>query len=202
MATYGLAAQKLLSGAINLTTDNLKASLIDLADYGAAVEGATNAEPIVITETGHGRSSGQRVLITDVEGNTAANGEHVITVLDANTYSLQNKKGEDVAGNGAYTSGGTIISLDTDEFYSDIAAAAKVAASGNLATKTVTLGIFDAADITISGVSGDGTEAVVVWKDTGTATTSPLLFILLGDFTPNGSDVQIQWSADGIGAIV
>jgi hypothetical protein len=71
--------------------------------HTGAVTGATNASPIVITETNHGRSTGQRVTITGVGGNSAANGTFTITKINANTYSLDGS-----TGNGAYTSGGLV----------------------------------------------------------------------------------------------
>jgi hypothetical protein len=66
------------------------------------VTGATNASPIVITSTAHGLTTGTRVTVAGVGGNTAANGTHTITRIDANTFSLDGS-----TGNGAYTSGGT-----------------------------------------------------------------------------------------------
>lgn len=68
-----------------------------------AITGATNASPIVITATAHQRATGDSIVITGVVGNTAANGGFVVTVIDANTLSLNGS-----SGNGAYTSGGVI----------------------------------------------------------------------------------------------
>lgn len=64
-----------------------------------AITGATNANPIVITQAGHGLSTGATVTITGVLGNTAANGTWTITVLSSSTYSLDGS-----TGNGAYVS--------------------------------------------------------------------------------------------------
>lgn len=97
--------------------------------------------------------------------------------------------------------------VSTDEFLSDITAGARIATSGNLTTKTVTAGVVDAADITISSVSGATVESLVVYKDTGTDATSPLIAFIdtTSDaslpFTPNGGDVTIQWNASGIVSI-
>lgn len=66
------------------------------------VTGATNATPIVITAASHGLTTGMKVTIASVGGNTAANGTWTITRVDANTFSLDTS-----VGNGAYTSGGT-----------------------------------------------------------------------------------------------
>src|SRR5207249_4776576 len=55
-----------------------------------------------ITSAAHGLTTGTQVTITGVQGNTAANGTWTITVIDADTFSLNGS-----AGNGAYTTGGT-----------------------------------------------------------------------------------------------
>jgi len=68
------------------------------------VTGATNATPVVITIAAHGYITGDQTTIAGVAGNTAANGSWTITVLTANTFSLNGS-----VGNGAYTSGGTSV---------------------------------------------------------------------------------------------
>lgn len=87
----------------------------------------------------------------------------------------------------------------TDQFLSDITAGARIFTSGNLASKTVTSGVFDAADITILAVSGNTVESIVLYKDTTVAGTSPLIaFIDTATglpFTPNGGDLTIQWDS-------
>lgn len=92
------------------------------------------------------------------------------------------------------------------DFLDDIAVGARIATSGNLASKTVTNGTFDAADITITAVSGATVEALVIYNDTGSAATSNLIcYMDTGvtglPFTPNGGDVTIQWNASGIFAL-
>lgn len=67
-----------------------------------SVTDATNASPIVITSAAHGLTTGTRVTVADVGGNTAANGDFNVTVLSSSTFSLDGS-----TGNGAYTSGGT-----------------------------------------------------------------------------------------------
>jgi len=69
----------------------------------ASVTGATNADPIVVTtDEPHGLTSRQTVRIAGVLGNTAANGDYAVQVTSPTTFSI------DVAGSGAYTSGGTV----------------------------------------------------------------------------------------------
>ena len=69
-----------------------------------AITGATNASPIVITIAGHGYTTGDKVYIYDVAGNTASNGGWIITKVDDNTFSLNGS-----SGNANYTSGGSCV---------------------------------------------------------------------------------------------
>lgn len=63
---------------------------------------ASNASPIQITSTANGLTTGARITITGVSGNSAANGTFTVTKVDDNTYTLDGS-----TGNGAYVSGGT-----------------------------------------------------------------------------------------------
>jgi hypothetical protein len=89
------------------------------------------------------------------------------------------------------------VSIDTHEFLSDVASGGRVATSSNLASKTSTLGVADAADVTFSAVTGDQSEALVIYKDTGSAATSPLIAYIdtaTGlPVTPNGADITVTW---------
>ena len=93
---------------------------------------------------------------------------------------------------GTYT-----VAIDTHEFYSDLSGV--VADSGNLASKTVALGVADAADVTFSSVTGSSAEALVIWKDTGVAATSPLIAYIDTatnlPVTPNGGDITVAWDS-------
>lgn len=87
--------------------------------------------------------------------------------------------------------------LTTDEFYSDISAYV-LGTPQTLSSKTVTLGVFDAADISYSAVTaGDTSEAVVIYKDTGSSATSPLLFYIdtITGFpvATTGADIDVRW---------
>lgn len=79
----------------------------------------------------------------------------------------------------------------------------RVATSANLASLAVSAaGVFDAADVTFSAVSGAQVTQVVLFKTTGTETTSPLILYfdtMTGlPVTPNGGDITIAWDASGI----
>ena len=89
--------------------------------------------------------------------------------------------------------------LATDDFLDDIAVGGRVATSANLGTKTTTAGVADAADVTFSSVSGDQSELIACYKDTGSAATSNLIFLLdtaTGlPVTPNGGDITVTWDS-------
>lgn len=197
VAVFTKAREQLLSAGVNLPSDTIKVCLVDLGTVtqAKAITAATNASPIQITATAHGMSTGHRVSIAGVAGNTNANGVWTVTVVDANNFTLDTS-----TGNAAYTSGGIMVPLDLLQNLSDIAVGARIATSPALSGKSVTNGVFDATDPTITAVSGASVEAFVVFKDTGTTTTSTLLSFhdtTTGGaaiaFTPNGSDVVVQF---------
>ena len=82
---------------------------------GAAITGATNATPIQITSAAHGYSNGDIVTISGVLGNEAANGTFRVAGKTTNTINLVTTNatppvGTNVAGDGAYVSGGILTS--------------------------------------------------------------------------------------------
>ncbi len=89
------------------------------------------------------------------------------------------------------------IDLATHQFLSSIAIGARVATSGNFASKTLAAGVLDAADITFPAVTGAQCGLVVVYRDSGSAATSELLFAIDTatnlPVTPNGGDITISW---------
>ena len=94
-----------------------------------------------------------------------------------------------------------------NEFWSS-ASSALVGTPITLTSTTVVNGVFDAADVTFSAVTGNSVEALIVFKDTGTASTSPLIcFIDVKSggggisVTPNGGDITVTFSASGIFSI-
>lgn len=67
------------------------------------------------------------------------------------------------------------VSIDVDEFYSTVSAHV-VGTPQTLGSKTATLGVADAADASFTSLVGAPTiEALVIYKDTGVAGTSPLI---------------------------
>lgn len=89
------------------------------------------------------------------------------------------------------------VSIDVDDFLNDIPVAARVAVSSAFSSKTSTLGVADAADVTLSAVTGDVSEALVIYKHTGVESTSNLIAYIDSatnlPVTPNGGDISVQW---------
>lgn len=98
--------------------------------------------------------------------------------------------------------------IATDNFIDDIASAARVPAIGSCPTLgsktlgTVAAGVFDAADTVFTALTGDASESLILFEDSGTEATSDL--IAFWDtatglpLTPNGADVTVVWNASGI----
>lgn len=104
-----------------------------------------------------------------------------------------------------------VILVDTNDytysashdFLDDVPGGARVATSTALQNTTVTNGTFDADDIALSSVSGDQSEALIIYIHTGTEGTSRLVaYIDTGvtglPITPNGGNINIAWNASGI----
>ncbi|MFF4847986.1 hypothetical protein [Streptomyces sp. NPDC001194] len=88
------------------------------------------------------------------------------------------------------------------DFLDDVPAPARVAVSAALGSKTITSGVFDAADVTLSSVTGDSVEAVILYHHTGSDATAELIAYVDGiTVTPNGGNITIQWNASGIFAL-
>jgi hypothetical protein len=89
------------------------------------------------------------------------------------------------------------------DFLDDVPGAAIVSTSANFGSKTFTDGLFDAANLTFSAVTGDQSEAIIIYVDSGSSATSRLVaFFDTGvsglPVTPNGGDINLNFNASGI----
>lgn len=101
----------------------------------------------------------------------------------------------------ALVDAGTYTFSQSHQFLSSLSGV--VGTAQTLGTKTFTNGVFDAADVTFTAVSGASVEALVIYVDTGVAGTSPLVAYIDTGFTglpvtPSGGDITIAWNASGI----
>ena len=97
---------------------------------------------------------------------------------------------------------GTYTYSSTHQFWSS-ASAASVGTPQTIGSKTFTNGLFDGADVTFTAVTGASAEALILYIDTGSAATSPLVAYIDTSVTglpvtPNGGDITITWNASGI----
>jgi hypothetical protein len=87
------------------------------------------------------------------------------------------------------------------QYYTDLGANV-IASSSNLGTKTVALGVAGAATVTFTTPPAGSVCRLVVWKDTGTPATSPLICLIdTGTGLPvttNGGDITVTWNVAGI----
>lgn len=90
------------------------------------------------------------------------------------------------------------VNINTHDFLNDVAGAARVA-TATLTSKTTVDGVCDAANTTFSSVSGDSCEAIIIYKDTGVESTSPLIAYIDNatnlPVNPNGGDITVQWDS-------
>ena len=76
----------------------------------STISGATRANPVVVTDTGHGYVNGNEIFITAVVGMTELNDKHyLVASKTTNTYELQDVDGSDINSSSftAYSSAGT-----------------------------------------------------------------------------------------------
>lgn len=89
--------------------------------------------------------------------------------------------------------------VSTDDFLDDILVAARVAISGAFAGKTKTNGVADADDVTLTAVTGDQFESIVIYRDTGVEASSQLIAYIdtaTGlPTTPSGGDITVRWDS-------
>lgn len=89
------------------------------------------------------------------------------------------------------------VNASTHEFLSDISGSARIAGPITLTGKSTAGGAADGADVTFPAVTGGAIGAIVIYSDTGTESTSPLIAYLdtaTGlPITPNGGDIIVTW---------
>ncbi len=92
-----------------------------------------------------------------------------------------------------------------DQFFS-AASSASIGTPQTIGSKTFTNGTFDGSDVTFTAVTGNSVEALILYVDTGSNATSPLVAYIDTSVTglpvtPNGGDIAITWNASGIFAL-
>jgi hypothetical protein len=99
------------------------------------------------------------------------------------------------------SAGGTSYTpnLATDQFLSIIPGAAIVAAGVQITSPSSAAGVANGASVTFVSVSGVQADAIVIYKDTGTAGTSQLIAYIDSaaglPFVPSGGNIAITWDS-------
>ena len=92
--------------------------------------------------------------------------------------------------------------LSTHDNLDDVPSGARVGTAQTLGSKSFTAGVFDASDVTFTSVTGDPSEYILIYKDSGVESSSRLLALFdtaTGlPVTPNGGNITITWNASGI----
>jgi hypothetical protein len=95
---------------------------------------------------------------------------------------------------GAYT-----VNLNTHQYLSDIPVGARTSISAALTGKTSTNGVARANPAVFPLVTGPQSEAMALFKETGSAATSQLIVyidVAVGlPITPNGADETVPWDS-------
>jgi hypothetical protein len=98
------------------------------------------------------------------------------------------------------------VNLSTHEYMNTntVAAAAKVA-TGTLTLADPAAGVCDADDVTFTAVTGDVSEALIIWKDGGgggTTAAGTTDYLISYDnsatglpVTPNGGNIVVTWDS-------
>lgn len=83
------------------------------------------------------------------------------------------------------------------DFLDDVAAISRVGTATALATKTYTDGVFDAADTVMTSVTGDPSEALILFHEGGATDATRRLVAYIDGFTvtPNGGNITLQWDS-------
>lgn len=100
---------------------------------------------------------------------------------------------------------GTYTYSASHEFYSSLSGV--VGTDQEITTPTLTNGVVDGGDVTLSAVSGNSGEALVIYRKNAGANTTWRLVAYLDTgqtglpVTPNGGNITITWNASGIFAL-
>lgn len=199
-------ASKSITGGV-LDADNL--------DYGALAPGSTVKALVIYKDTGNTSTAPVLFYFDTVAGFPFATNGGALTIpwddgakkiarITTPFYPLGAQKV--LAGEINFSSDTLkVVALPTSyvydgahEFLDDIAAV--VGTAQTLTSKTIADGVFDAADPSFGAIaSGSTIGSLLIYKDTGTAGTSPLLLRLTADnavglpLSTNGFAISHQW---------
>lgn len=190
---------------IDWDANKIRAILVDMNDAGPAagacvITGVSNVvNPTITTSAAHGLAVGNVVTMFSVGGATGVNGVFTVaSVPTSTTFTVT------AAAPGVYTSGGFVANLSLTFLSEFVPVAGRVATSAALTSKTNVGGVMDAADPTLTSVTGDPAEAIILVRaaaadaDVDLADTAQRLIAFIDNatglpVTPGGSNITIAW---------
>ena len=199
-----------------LANKSVTGGVLDADDlnYGAIAPGSTIKALVVFKDTGNASTSPLLFYFDTVTGLPAATNGGVITVPWGNDVKKIARINLPFYPKGAEKVWGGDIDFEDDtlkvrllpssytynaahEFLSSVSAG--IGTDQTLANKTITGGVFDADDAAFGALaSGSTIGSVLIYKDTGSAATSPLLILFTDTiglpYTTNGANYTQQWS--------
>jgi hypothetical protein len=170
------------------------------------ITNVTNANPAVYTSAAHGAANGDIILVGGVLGNLSTNQLGRANAVTPNTFQMLTLEGAgiDVAGSGAYTSGGWMVNLTQAQFVADVIVGnGRVGTdSGPLAGTTDVGGVFSSNNFSwlavTPGYVGQLAWAIIFYDSAGGSdATNRLIAINDGKLqvvcntTANGGDTVI-----------
>lgn len=173
----------------------------NIVGNGAYTSGGTvtvTSIPIVVTTTTtHAVKAGDLVTISGVGGNTAANGTFKASRITPTTFELSDQNtGDDIAGNGTYTSGGT-MTRTISQNNTALVYGQKITNATNATPIVVTCTAHGYANgdlVTISGVEGNGAANGTYRVASATSNTFALTDQLTGANVAGNDDYAIGGS--------
>lgn len=186
----------------------------DDLDFGALAPGSTIGSVVIFKDTGNTSTSPVLFFLDTVTGlPMSSNGGAVTIPWDNNIKKIARlnlpvyPKGAEKmwAGSINFSSDDIKVALMPSSYVYDAAheflpdVGAVIGTAQALASRTVTGGVFDADDANFGALaSGSTIGSVVLYKDTGTAATSPLIArvtdVLGLPLATNGGGLVLQWS--------
>jgi hypothetical protein len=168
------------TGGLNYTGDAIKAMLLDTSANGTFIKqitNATNANPVVYSSTLN-PTNNDVIVVGGIVGNLSANQTGLAAASGGASFSLTTLEGVNVAGSGAWVSGGYAVNLTQAVFVAGILGN-RVGTDQTLIGKTSSRGIANATSpISWPTVpAGNPVQAVIIYDAAGGADASNRLIM-------------------------
>ena len=142
------------------------------------------------------------IVFDELRNAQLGNPTHSVIDFDTDAIASSLLDATDVNGGVAPTAANVVDYADIN----DVVVVFDEEAHASQTVGVVAVGVYDAANLVMSSVSGDQADFLDVHKDTGTPSTSPLSHLYDSATTglpvlPNGGNITTTWAGGGILAI-